>query len=78
MLRAVTAKTIADRIARGESAQVAVQTVLDEMAERFGGPIGAIALDARGGFAVVHGTEAMPHAYRCDGMNEAIARFSLR
>ena len=78
MLRAVTAKAIVDRIARGESAEAAVEAVLAEMAAQFGSPIGAIALDRHGAIAVVHGTEAMPHAFRTAGMPAAVARFSLR
>ena len=78
MLRAVTAKAIVDRIARGESAQPAVEAVLTEMVAQFGSPIGAIALDRHGSIAIVHGTEAMPHAFRTAGMPVPVARFSLR
>jgi isoaspartyl peptidase/L-asparaginase-like protein (Ntn-hydrolase superfamily) len=45
------------------------------MARRFGEPIGAIALDARGDLAAVHGTEAMPHAWRRSGEPAVTAQF---
>jgi beta-aspartyl-peptidase (threonine type) len=67
MLRYVTAKDVAERIARGAAPDAALREVLDDMARRFGEPVGAIALDARGNLGVVHGTEAMPHAWRRSG-----------
>ncbi|MGH8708369.1 MAG: isoaspartyl peptidase/L-asparaginase, partial [Burkholderiales bacterium] len=76
MLRYVTAKDVAVRIARGGAPQDALREALDDIARRFGGPIGAIALDARGRLGVVHGTEAMPHAWRRSGEPEVAARFA--
>lgn len=75
MLRYVTAKDVAGRIARGASPQQALREALDDMARRFGEPIGAIALDARGNLGVAHGTEAMPHAWRRSGEAQVTARF---
>lgn len=76
MLRYVTARDVAARIARGADAEVALRAALDDMARRFGEPIGAIALDARGGFGVVHGTAAMPHAWRRSGEPGVTAHFA--
>jgi len=76
MLRYVTAKDVAGRIARGASPQQGLREALDDMARRFGEPIGAIALDARGDLGVVHGTEAMPHAWRRSGDAEVTAQFA--
>lgn len=76
MLRSVTAKEVAERIGRGAAPQQALREVLDAMARRFGEPIGAIALDARGNLGVVHGTEAMPHAWRRSGEPEVTAQFA--
>lgn len=76
MLRYVTAKDVAARIARGASPPQALQEALNDMARRFGEPIGAIALDAHGNLGVVHGTEAMPHAWRRSGEPEVTAQFA--
>jgi len=76
MLRYVTAKDVAVRVARGSAPQRALREALDDMARRFGEPIGAIALDAGGRLGVVHGTEAMPHAWRRSGEPEVTARFA--
>lgn len=76
MLRFVTAKDVAARVARGAAPDAALRTVLDEMARRFGEPIGAIALDVRGNLGALHGTEAMPHAWRRSGEPEVTARFA--
>ena len=76
MLRYVAAKDIAGRIARGAAPEDALRTALDDMARRFGDPIGAIALDAHGAVGVVHGTEAMPHAWRRSGEPGVTARFA--
>ena len=76
MLRYVTAREVAGRIASGASAETALRATLDDMARRFGEPIGAIALDARGGFGVVHGTAAMPHAWRRSGEPAVAAHFA--
>jgi len=76
MLRCVTAKDLAERIARGAMPQQALREVLDDMARRFGEPVGAIALDARGNLGMVHGTEAMPHAWRRSGEAQVTARFA--
>jgi beta-aspartyl-peptidase (threonine type) len=76
MLRYVTAKDVAERIARGASPDAALREALDDMARRFGEPIGAIALDARGSLAAVHGTEAMPHAWRRSGEPAVTAQFA--
>jgi isoaspartyl peptidase/L-asparaginase-like protein (Ntn-hydrolase superfamily) len=46
------------------------------MARRFGEPIGAIALDAHGRLGIVHGTEALPHAWRRSGEPEVTAHFA--
>lgn len=77
MLRAATAKAIADHVERGLPASRAASVVLDEMRLRFGTPIGVICLDAQGGIGVVHGTRAMPHAFRTGDMAAPVARFSL-
>ncbi len=76
MLRCVTAKEIAERIARGAAPAMALGEVLDAMARRFGEPIGAIALDAHGNLGAVHGTEAMPHAWRRSGEPAVTAHFA--
>jgi beta-aspartyl-peptidase (threonine type) len=76
MLRYVTAKDVAERIARGTAPEAALRAALDDMARRFGTPIGAIALDARGSLAAVHGTEAMPHAWRRSGDAAVTAHFA--
>jgi len=76
MLRYVTAKDVAMRIARRVEPQHALRETLDDMARRFGEPIGAIALDARGGLGVVHGTVAMPHAWRRSGEPGVTAQFA--
>ena len=56
--------------------QQALREVLDDMALLFPEPVGAIALDARGNLGMVHGTEAMPHAWRRSGEAEVTARFA--
>jgi len=76
MLRYVTAKDVAQRIARGTHAEAALREALDDMTRRFGEPIGAIALDALGNLGAVHGTEAMPHAWRRSGDPAVTARFA--
>jgi beta-aspartyl-peptidase (threonine type) len=76
MLRYVTAKDVAVRVARGVEPQRALREALDDMARRFGEPIGAIALDAGARLGVVHGTEAMPHAWRRSGEPEVTAHFA--
>jgi beta-aspartyl-peptidase (threonine type) len=76
MLRYVTAKDVAARIARGAEPQRALREALDDMARRFGEPIGALALDTRARLGVVHGTEAMPHAWRRSGEPEVTAHFA--
>lgn len=76
MLRYVTARNVADRIARGAAPDQALRQALDDMARRFGEPIGAIALDARGAYGVVHGTPAMPHAWRRSGEPAVTAHFA--
>lgn len=76
MLRYVTAKDVAARVAQGAGADGALRAALDDMARRFGEPIGAIALDARGGIGIVHGTPAMPHAWRRSGEPAITARFA--
>lgn len=76
MLRYVTAKDVAASIARGATPEQALRATLEDMARRFGEPIGAIALDARGRLGIVHGTEAMPHAWRCSGEPGVTARFA--
>ena len=76
MLRCVTAKEVAGRIAQGAMPQQALREVPDDMVRRFGEPIGAIALDARGNLGMVHGTEAMPHAWRRSGEAQVTARFA--
>jgi beta-aspartyl-peptidase (threonine type) len=77
MLRAVTAKTIVDRIAQGAPPGDAARTVLSEMEHRFGVPIGVICLDSDGRLGVFHGTPAMPHAYRRDGDDGVTAQLSI-
>ena len=76
MLRYVTAKDVAVRVARGAEPQRALREALDDMARRFGEPIGAIALDAGARLGVVHGTEALPHAWRRSGEPEVTAHFA--
>ena len=76
MLRYVTAKDVAAKIARGAGPDQALREALGDMARRFGEPIGAIALDARGRLGVVHGTEAMPHAWRRSGEPQVTANFA--
>ena len=76
MLRYVTARDVAGRIASGAPPQRALRDALDDMARRFGEPIGAIALDAQGNLGVVHGTEAMPHAWRRSGEPGVTAHFA--
>jgi beta-aspartyl-peptidase (threonine type) len=76
MLRYVTAKDVAERVARGAAPEAALRAALDDMARRFGEPIGAIALDALGNLAAVHGTEAMPHAWRRSGESAVTAQFA--
>ena len=76
MLRHVTAKDVASRIARGDEPARALQDALEDLARRFGEPIGAIALAAGGAFGVVHGTPAMPHAWRRSGEPAVSARFA--
>lgn len=78
MLRYVTAKDVAARIVAGARPEQALRATLDHMARRFGEPIGAIALDARGRLGVVHGTEAMPHAWRRSGEPAVTAHFRGR
>ena len=76
MLRYVTARDIAERIGRGAQPAAALRETLDDMMRRFAEPIGAIALDARGNLGAVHGTEAMPHAWRRSGEAAVTARFA--
>jgi beta-aspartyl-peptidase (threonine type) len=76
MLRYVTARDVAGRIARGALPAEALGRTLEDMARRFGEPIGAIALDARGNLGAVHGTEAMPHAWRRSGEPGVTAQFA--
>ena len=76
MLRYVTAKDVAVRVARGAEPQRALREALDDMARRFGEPIGAIALDAGARLGVVHGTEALPHAWRRSDEPEVTAHFA--
>jgi L-asparaginase / beta-aspartyl-peptidase len=75
MLRYVTAKDVAERIARGAEPAGALRAALDDMVRRFGEPIGAIAIDASGNLGAVHGTEAMPHAWRRSGEPGVTAQF---
>jgi beta-aspartyl-peptidase (threonine type) len=77
MLRAVTAKSIVERIAQGAPPEEAARTVLAEMERRFGMSIGVICLDADGRLGVFHGTPGMPHAYRRDGDDGVTARLSI-
>jgi beta-aspartyl-peptidase (threonine type) len=77
MLRAATAKAIADAIERGAPAEGAARAALEDMARRFGTPIGVICLDAEGRVGVVHGTAAMPHAFRRQGDSSVTARFAI-
>jgi len=77
MLRAVTARVIAERVERGQAIQAAAEAVLDAMARRFGTPIGVICLDARGNVGLAHGTRAMPHAWRRGADAAVTARFAL-
>jgi beta-aspartyl-peptidase (threonine type) len=77
MLRAACAKDIADRIARGEPPGDAARAVLAALEARFGTPVGVICLDALGRVGIVHGTEAMPHAWRVEGEAAVSARFSV-
>jgi len=77
MLRRATAKEIALRIAQGEAPQPAAAAVLDAMRTAFGQPIGVICLDAQGAVGIVHGTEAMPHAWRTSADAEVQSRFSV-
>jgi beta-aspartyl-peptidase (threonine type) len=76
MLRMATAKAIGTRIDAGEHPERAATAVLREMERSFGRPIGVICLDARGASGIVHGTEAMPHAWRASGDDEIRARFA--
>jgi L-asparaginase / beta-aspartyl-peptidase len=76
MLRYVTAKDVAERIARGGQPEAALREALDDMVRRFGEPIGAIAVDARGNLGAVHGTQAMPHAWRRSGEPAVTAQFA--
>ncbi|MDH4174348.1 MAG: isoaspartyl peptidase/L-asparaginase, partial [Betaproteobacteria bacterium] len=76
MLRYVTCKDVADRIARASAPDTALRETLDGMARRFDVPIGAIALDALGRLGIVHGTEAMPHAWRRSGEPAVTAHFA--
>lgn len=76
MLRYVTSKDVADRIAHGSAPEAALREALDDMRRRFGEPIGAIAIDTRGRLGVVHGTEAMPHAWRRSGEPGVTAQFA--
>ena len=76
MLRYVTAKDVAERIARGAQPAAALREALDDMGRRFGEPIGAVAIDARGNLGAVHGTQAMPHAWRRSGEPAVTAQFA--
>ena len=76
MLRMATAKAIATRIEGGEHPESAATAVLGEMERIFSQPIGVICLDARGAIGIVHGTEAMPHAWRTAGDDAVQARFA--
>lgn len=77
MLRAVTARAIAERVERGAGAAGAAGAVFEDMVRRFGAPIGVICVDAHGGIGVVHGTAAMPHAFRRSGDLALTARFRV-
>jgi beta-aspartyl-peptidase (threonine type) len=77
MLRAATAKAIADRIEHGATPEEAARAVLADMERRFGMPIGVIGLDAYGRIGVVHGTASMPHAFRRSGDTGVIASFAV-
>jgi beta-aspartyl-peptidase (threonine type) len=76
MLRAVTGRAIADRIAAGADAQAAATAELEAMARWIGTPIGVICLDARGTVGVAHGTASMPHAFRRSGDASVTAGFA--
>lgn len=76
MLRYGTARAIADRIQRGASAEDAATFVLQDMAHRFGIPIGVICIDGLGRLGIVHGTASMPHAFRREGEPGVTARFA--
>ncbi len=77
MLRTACAKDIADRIADGAAPREAAHAVLGAIEARFGTPIGVICLDGLGRVGIVHGTEAMPHAWRVEGDPAATARISI-
>jgi isoaspartyl peptidase/L-asparaginase-like protein (Ntn-hydrolase superfamily) len=77
MLRAATAKAIAALIGGGASPEDAARSVLADMDRRFGIPIGVICLDATGRVGVVHGTPAMPHAFRGEADGSVTGRFAL-
>ena len=73
-MRLLSTYRITSLIEAGRSAQLAVETALDE-AEAISREIGFIAVDGRGGIGVAHGTEFLPHAlWRSDTDVEAYGR----
>lgn len=61
-MRLLSTYRITSLIEAGSSAQLAVETALEE-ASAIAPDIGFIAVDGRGGIGIAHGTEYMPHAF---------------
>ena len=73
-MRLLSTYRITSLIEAGCSAQLAVETALDDAAA-ISREIGFIAVDGRGGIGVAHGTEYLPHAFwRSGGQVEAYGR----
>ncbi len=69
-MRLLSTYRITSLIEAGRSAQLAVDTALDD-AKAISREIGFIAVDGRGGFGVAHGTPFLPHAFWQSGFDVA-------
>lgn len=73
VVRSFAGREIADRVERGASLDVAMNTVLDQMQADFNADVGFIALDREGHPVGAHRTAHMPHGWFRDG-GETVAK----
>jgi beta-aspartyl-peptidase (threonine type) len=62
----VLAKSVVDRLHRGDEPIAAARHALNMLAQRTGGAAGCIVLRPDGTVGVFHNTPRMAYAYRCD------------
>jgi beta-aspartyl-peptidase (threonine type) len=75
VMRLLSTRAIAERVARGEPLADAMRAVLDEMGREFDADVGIIAVDRSGNAVAQHRTRDMPHGwFSGDGPVAARAR----